>query len=86
MSSSHYSRTGLYSWSGNTLVVFGRDPTAPARGAFPTYVLASRDDGDTWENWVGDLVTMSPASAVWFGEDFYLSSAGEGILVRRGAE
>jgi len=64
----------------------GRDPSAPARGQFPTYVVATTDDGDTWEDWVGDLVTMSPSSAAWYAKDFYLTSAGEGIMVKRGAE
>eukprot|EP01052_Picozoa_sp_SAG31_P020839 SAG31_NODE_1584_length_7827_cov_2.129788_7_plen_150_part_00 len=81
-----YSRSGEYSWSGKTFVVYGRDPTAPSRGQFPTYVLATTDDGETWADWVDDLVTMSPSSAVWWAEDFYLTSAGEGIMVRRGAE
>ena len=67
-------------------MVYGRDPTAPARGQFPTYVVATTDDGETWADWVGDLVTMSPSSAVWWDKDFYLSSAGEGIMVKRGAE
>ena len=52
VTSPQYSRKGLYSWSGKTLVVYGRDPTAPARGQFPTYVLATTDDGDTWVDWV----------------------------------
>ena len=81
-----YSRKGEYSWSGETLVVYGRDPTAPTRGQFPTYVLATTDDGETWTSWVDDLVTMSPSSAVWWGTDFYLTSAGEGIMVKRNAE
>ena len=86
VTSPQYSRNGEYSWSGETFVVYGRDPTAPARGQFPTYVVATTDDGETWADWVGDLVTMSPSSAVWWDKDFYLSSAGEGIMVKRGAE
>lgn len=86
VTSPQYSRSGLYSWSGKTLVVYGRDPTASKRGQFPTYVHATVDDGDTWVDWVDDLVTMSPASAVWYERDFYLTSAGEGIMLKRGAE
>ena len=48
--------------------------------------MASTDDGATWEDWLGDLVTMSPASMTWFDKDFYLSSGGEGIMLRRQAE
>eukprot|EP01047_Picozoa_sp_COSAG01_P088577 COSAG01_NODE_20906_length_928_cov_2.230398_1_plen_117_part_00 len=86
ISSPQYSRSALYSWSGETLVVYGRDPTAPMRQQFPTYVTATTDDGDSWVDWVDDLVTMSPASAVWYDKDFYLSSAGEGIMLKRDAE
>ena len=86
VTSPNYSRKGEYSWSGETLVVYGRDPTAPARDQFPTYVLATTDDGETWVDWVDDLITMSPSSAVWYDKDFYLSSAGEGIMLKRGAE
>ena len=81
-----YSRAGAYSWSGRTFVVHGRDPNAPARGDFPSYVYATTDDGDTWVDWLDDLVTMSLGSGVWFEKDFYLTSAGEGIMVRRNAE
>ena len=67
-------------------MVAGTDATAPARGEQPTFVMASTDDGATWEDWLGDLVTMSPASMTWFDKDFYLSSGGEGIMLRRQAE
>jgi hypothetical protein len=84
--SQQYTRTGLYSWTGKTFVVFGRDITAVERQEYPTYVYATTDDGESWVDWVDDLVTMTPRSAVWYDKDFYLSSAGEGIMVRRGAE
>lgn len=75
-----------YSWSGGTLVVHGRNPAAPAQGRYPTFVLSSRDDGDSWCDEAAGLVTMSPASGSWYDEDFYLSSAGEGIMVKRGLD
>ena len=70
-----YTREGQYSWSGNTFVVFGRDVTAPLRQEYPTYVYATTDDGDSWVDWVDNMVTMTPLSGVWWDKDFYLSSA-----------
>ena len=86
VTSQKHTRTGLYSWTGKTFVVFGRDITAPERQEYPTYIYATTDEGNTWVDWVDDLVTMTPRSAVWWDKDFYLSSAGEGIMVKRGAE
>ena len=34
----------------------------------------------------GDLVTISLGGAAWYETDFYITSAGEGILVKRGFE
>lgn len=84
ISTGGYTRAGSYSWSGNTLVIHGRDTGAPTRGQYGSYVWKSRDDGDTWVDETADLVTMSPNAGTWFGEDFYLTSSGEGILVKRG--
>ena len=75
-----------YSWTGKTLVIYGSDPAAPQQGKPATFVMASTDDGATWADWSAGLVTMAPASAAWWRNDFYLSSAGEGIMLRRGAE
>ena len=79
-------QAGSLSWSGNTFVVHGRDPSGPSCGRVATYVFASTDDGDSWVDWTDGLVTMSPSSAVWWDKDFYLTSAGEGIMVKRNAE
>ena len=46
-------------------------------------VWRSMDDGDTWIDETDDLVTLSVNSGTWFGEDFYLTTSGEGILVKR---
>ena len=54
----------LYSWSGNTFVVFGRNVTAPLRQEYPTYVYTTTDDGDSWLDWVDTMVTMTPRSGV----------------------
>ena len=79
-----YTREGLYSWSGNTFVVFGRNVTAPLRQEYPTYVYTTTDDGDSWLDWVDTMVTMTPRSGVWWDKDFH--HAGEGIMMKRGAE
>ena len=79
-------QAGSYSWSGKTFVVHGRDPSGPSGGRIATYVFASTDDGDSWVDWTDGLVTMTPASAVWWDKDFYLTSGGEGIMVKRNAE
>jgi hypothetical protein len=74
---------GSYSWSGNTLVVHGRDMSAPARGAYAGFVYKSVTDGDTWVEETGNLVTMAVNSGVWYQKDFYLTTSGSGILVKR---
>merc|ERR1712166_1715026 len=50
---------GSLSWSGNTLVLHGVDLTAIGRGEYATSVWKSCDDGDTWKDQTGDLVTIS---------------------------
>jgi hypothetical protein len=49
-------------------------------------VWKSTDDGETWVDETGDLVTISPGSGVWYDTDFYLVSSGEGITVKRDFE
>jgi len=74
------------SWSGKTLVVHGSDRSAIGRQEYGTHVWKSTDDGDTWTDETGDLVTISLGAGVWYETDFYLTSAGEGILVKRNFE
>jgi hypothetical protein len=70
----------VYSWSGKTLVVHGSDYSALGKGRPAIFVMASTNGGETWVDWSDGLVTMAPASSAWFESDFYLSSAGEGIM------
>jgi photosystem II stability/assembly factor-like uncharacterized protein len=77
---------GSLSWSGKTLVVHGVDRSAISRNAYGTAVWKSTDDGETWVDETGDLVTISPGSGVWYDTDFYLVSSGEGITVKRDFE
>jgi len=83
---SSYTNIGTYSWTGKTLVMHGKDSGAPRRGEYASFVWKSSDDGDTWTDETADLVTMAPNAGVWFGEDFYLTTSGEGILVKRAFE
>jgi len=77
---------GSLSWTGKTLVLHGTDRSAIGRGTYGTNVWKSVDDGETWADETGDLVTISLGGAAWYETDFYITSAGEGILVKRGFE
>ena len=46
----------------------------------------SHDDGNTWTDETGDIVTNSPGSGVWYEKDFYLVSGGSGVMRKRGFE
>ena len=74
------------SWSGRTIVMHGVDASAIARNERPGYVARSTDFGDTWTDETGDIVTMALNSGVWFGPDYYLTTSGEGILMKRNFE
>jgi len=77
---------GSLSWTGKTLVIYGNDRSAISRDAFGTAVWKSSDDGETWADETGDLVTISTGKAVWYENDFYFPTAGEGIVVKRNFE
>jgi len=74
------------SWTGNTLVLHGNDISAIGRGEYGTVVWKTSDDGDTWDDETGDLVTISPDHGVWYESDFYFVTRGEGITVKRNFE
>ena len=38
----------------------------------------------SWIDETADLVTISPGTGVWYEEDFYLVTSGEGVTVKRG--
>lgn len=65
-STSGYSRSASFSWSGKTLVIYGRDEGAPNRGEYAGYVLKSQDDGTTFTDETGDIVTSSIGSGTWY--------------------
>jgi len=74
---------GSLSWSGNTLVMHGVDLGAVDRGEFATSVWKSCDDGETWVDETSDLVSISPGPGVWYENDFYFVTRGEGVTVKR---
>ena len=41
---------------------------------------------DSWTDETGDLVTISPGPGVWYENDFYFVTRGEGICVKRNFE
>merc|ERR1712060_998330 len=77
---------GSLSWSGKTLVLSGNDRSAIARKEYGTVVWKSHDDGESWTDETGDLVTITPGPGVWYERDFYLVTAGEGVMVKRDFE
>merc|ERR1712194_147506 len=74
------------SWSGNTLVLHGVDHDAIERGAAGAMVFKSTNNGDNWTDETGDIVTISLNEGVWYDKDFYMTSSGEGIMVKRNFE
>ena len=71
------------SWSGDTLVLHGNDRSAIGRGEYGSHVWKSSDGGESWSDETGDLVTISMGAGVWYERDFYLVTAGEGVMVKR---
>ena len=67
---------------GQTLVVHGMDYTAKPRQEFGTLVWKSTDDGETWTDETGDLVSMSPGHGVRYESDFYLKTFGEALPLK----
>jgi len=74
------------SWSGKTLVLHGVDHSAIERGAAGAMVFKSINNGDSWTDETGDIVTISLNEGVWYDTDFYMTSSGEGIIVKRNFE
>lgn len=77
---------GSLSWTGKTLVLMGADMSLVTKGARATLVWKSADDGESWADETGDVITISPGGGVWCDGDFYFVTRGEGILVKRNFE
>ena len=70
----------------DTLVLSGADLSAIGRRTFATSVWRSANDGLSWVDETADLVTVSPGPAVWYEDDLYLVTRGEGVAVKRGLD
>ena len=70
------------SWSGRTIVVHGLDTTAVAEGRKAVFVWRSTDDGDTFVDETGDVITNHPAGGYWYEGTFYLTTSGQGIMAK----
>jgi len=77
---------GSLSWTGKTLVLTGADLSAVGRQEYATIVWKSTDDGESWTDETGDVVTISPGPGVWYENDFYFVTRGEGVMVKRNFE
>ena len=76
-------RQGMgYSWTGETLILMGAGGAPTADHPHAPFVWVSKDDGETWVDETGGLVTMGPGEANWYEGDFYINSMGEGIMVK----
>ncbi len=49
-------------------------------------VFKSTDDGASWTDETGDIVTVSMGHGCWYEKDYYLVTAGEGIIAKRNFE
>jgi len=49
-------------------------------------VFKSTDDGASWTDETGDIITVSMGHGCWYEKDYYLVTSGEGIIVRRNFE
>jgi len=74
------------SWSGKTIVLYGSDKGAITRGEYGTQVWKSTDNGDSWTDETGDLVTISLGRALWYEKDLYITSGGEGVIRKKNLE
>jgi len=77
---------GVLSWTGKTLVLSGFDGSAVKRGVRGTHLWKSTDDGNTFSDEIGDVVTNSPGPVVWYDKDLYWVTRGEGVMVKRNFE
>ena len=72
-----------YSWSGKTLVMFGVGGDKTTSHTVAAIVWKSLDDGDTWTDETENIATQGAGITQWYEKDLYLSSAGQGIMMKR---
>ena len=66
----------------STLIIMGSGGTQTAEYPHAPFVLANKDDGATWVDETGGLVTMGPGEANWYEGDFHTNFMGEGIMYK----
>ena len=71
-----------YSWTAETLIMMGSGGTPTTDHPHAPFIWASKDDGESWSDETGGLVTMGPGEANWYEGDFYINSMGEGIMYK----
>jgi hypothetical protein len=79
-----FGKSLLYSWTGKTLAMSG---TGGSPGQFADhphagYVWTSTDDGETWEDQTGGVVTLAFGMAQWYEDKLYCASMGEGVFYK----
>ena len=77
-----FTHSAQYSWTGKTLVLHGSGGKYGEGREHAGYVWVSTDDGTTWKDETGDLITMAVLSGQWFEGKFYLNTAGQGIVAK----
>jgi len=76
------SQAATYSWTGRTLVLHGNAKSPSPTFQHSAYVWISTDDGDTWKDETGDIVSMGIGGGQWYEGKLYLNSMGEGIFAK----
>ena len=59
------------------------DLSAVDRRVRGTVVWKSVDDGETWSDEIGDIITIPPGPGFWYEKDLYFVTTGEGVSVTR---
>ena len=77
---STYLASFSWSWSAKTLVAFGSGGVQSSSHPHTAFLWKSLDDGETWTDETGDIVTMGFGVSQWYNETIYLSSMGQGIF------
>ena len=79
-----YSHDMLYSWTGKTLAMSGSGGALGdyAEHQHAGYLWTSTDDGETWEDHSGNIVTLGFGMAQWYENKLYCGSMGEGAFYK----
>ena len=68
-----------------TFQCIGRDGSAASRGEYAGFLIKSKDDGSSFTDETGGITTSQfGGSTIWYEDDLYLTTSGEGILLKGG--